>query len=100
MSVPFSANMSVNAWATGLTPPAAFPPSQMIASGYPVGLPAETLVDAVEQLEEIAFLLFLGDFQQVELLCHERKTSVSASRKREREFRLKPSTARSRAQRC
>ena len=43
MSVPFRANMSVNAWATGLTPPAAFPPSQMIASGYPAGLTSERL---------------------------------------------------------
>ena len=32
MSVPFRANMSVNACATGLTPPAALPPSQITAS--------------------------------------------------------------------
>ena len=30
------ANMSVNAWATGFTPPAVLPPSQMIASVYPM----------------------------------------------------------------
>ncbi len=33
MMVPFSANMSVKACATGFTPPAKLPPSQMIASG-------------------------------------------------------------------
>jgi hypothetical protein len=35
--------MSVKACATGLTPPAALPPSQMIASGYPAGLALERL---------------------------------------------------------
>ena len=33
MIVPFRANMSVKACATGFTSPAKFPPSQMIASG-------------------------------------------------------------------
>ena len=33
MIVPFRANMSVKAWATGFTPPVKFPPSQMVASG-------------------------------------------------------------------
>ena len=43
MIVPFSANMSVNAWATGLTPPALLPPSQITASDMPTGWTLERL---------------------------------------------------------
>ena len=70
MIVPFSANMSVNACATGFTPrPNCHPsrPPHLDAARLHLG----PLVDAVQQLEQIAVLFFLRDLQQVEAFSHD-----------------------------
>ena len=43
-----------------------------------------TLVNAIKHFEEVAVLLFLSDFQQIEILCHERRTLVVDEKNDER----------------
>ena len=42
---------------------------------------SRALVNAIKHFEEVAVLLFLSDFQQIEILCHERRTLVVDEKK-------------------